>query len=33
MLTRVADTHVPDAEYEAARSEFWEQELMNLGVG
>jgi len=29
-LTRVAETHVPDAEYEVARSEFSEQELMDL---
>jgi AhpD family alkylhydroperoxidase len=29
-LTRVAETRVPDAEYEAARSEFSEQELMDL---
>ena len=29
-LTRVADTHVPDVEYEAARCEFSEQELMDL---
>lgn len=29
-LTRVADTHVPDAEYEAARREFSEQELVDL---
>ena len=29
-LTHVADTHVPDAEYEAARGEFSEQELVDL---
>jgi AhpD family alkylhydroperoxidase len=29
-LTRVAETHVPDAEYEAARVEFSEQELVDL---
>jgi AhpD family alkylhydroperoxidase len=29
-LTRVAETHVPDAEYEAARIEFSEQELVDL---
>jgi AhpD family alkylhydroperoxidase len=29
-LTRVADTHVPDVEYEAARVEFSEQELVDL---
>jgi AhpD family alkylhydroperoxidase len=29
-LTRVAETHVPDAEYEAVRAEFSEQELVDL---
>ncbi len=29
-LTLVAETHVPDAEYDAARSEFSEQELVDL---
>ena len=29
-LTRVAETHVPDAAYEAARTEFSEQELVDL---
>ena len=29
-LTRVAETHVPDAEYEAVRTEFSEQELVDL---
>jgi alkylhydroperoxidase family enzyme len=29
-LTCVADSHVPDAEYEAARGEFSEQELVDL---
>ena len=29
-LTRIADTHTPDAEYEAARAHFSEQELVDL---
>lgn len=29
-VTRVADTHVPDAVYEQARQQFSEQELVNL---
>ena len=29
-LTQVAETHVPDAAYEAARTEFSEQELVDL---
>src|SRR5690606_35930475 len=29
-LTRVADTHAPDADYEAARAEFTDEELVNL---
>ena len=30
MVTLVADNHVPDEVYEAARAEFSEQELVNL---
>lgn len=29
-LTRVADTHAPDADYEAVRAEFTDEELVNL---
>ncbi|OUL98864.1 carboxymuconolactone decarboxylase family protein [Variovorax sp. JS1663] len=29
-LTRVADTHAPDADYEALRAEFSEAEMVNL---
>ncbi len=29
-VTRVADTHVPDAAYDAARSQFSEQEIIDL---
>src|SRR5262245_29342082 len=29
-VTRVAETHVPDDVYEAARKEFWEQQLVEL---
>jgi AhpD family alkylhydroperoxidase len=31
-LTLIAETHVPDADYEAARAEFSEQELVNLSL-
>ena len=31
-VTRVAEAHVPDAEYEAARAAFGEQELANLTI-
>lgn len=31
-LTRVADTHVPDQDFEQARHEFSEEELVNLSM-
>jgi len=29
-VTRIAETHVPDEVYEAARKQFWEKELVDL---
>ena len=31
-LTRIADTHAPDADYEAARAQFSEKELIDLSM-